>query len=78
MSKYKYYRNKLTVLIRTSKQMYYHSYFNSNIKNMKMTWRGINDLINSKKKCSKSINALKRQDRRETTRDSSEISNIIN
>ena len=34
-NKYKPYRNKLTALIRLSKQKYYENFLNSNIKNMR-------------------------------------------
>ena len=44
-NKYKQYRNKLTTLIRLSKQKYYQNFFNSNIKNMRQTWKGINELL---------------------------------
>ena len=48
---YKCYRNKLTTLIRLSKRNYYHHYFETNVNNMKQTWKGINSLIfNSRKK----------------------------
>ena len=37
---YKCYRNKLTTLIRLSKRNYYHHYFETNVNNMKQTWKG--------------------------------------
>ena len=43
---HKIYRNKISTLSRQSKQLYYHAYFNENLKNMKNTWAGINLLIN--------------------------------
>ena len=33
--KYKYYRNKISVLTRLSEKAYYHKYFEDNITNMK-------------------------------------------
>ena len=59
IDKYKYYRNKLLMLTRLSKKAYYHNYFENNLKNSKKTWEGINNLINRKKRNSKSIAALK-------------------
>ena len=35
-----------STLIRVSKKKYYYEYFEINLKNMKNTWDGINDLIN--------------------------------
>ena len=46
--KYKYYRNKLKILIRASKKHYYFKYFEDNITNMKKTWYGINRLLSRK------------------------------
>lgn len=47
-TKYKYYRNKISQLLRTSKQDYYQKYFQINNKNMKNIWCGIKELINLK------------------------------
>ena len=33
-----------------SKRLYFEEYFNNNLKNMRKTWEGINNLINRKKK----------------------------
>ena len=46
--KYRYYRNKLKILIRASKKQYYFKYFEDNITNMKKTWYGINRLLSRK------------------------------
>ena len=43
--KYKFYRNKILHLSRTSKRTLYHNYFTQNVCNMKKTWEGINALI---------------------------------
>jgi hypothetical protein len=48
--KYKYYRNRISTLIRNSKKHYYCTYFENNLNNIKKTWTGINSLINSKQK----------------------------
>ena len=58
--KYKLYRNKILLLTRLSKKLYYHNYFETNLHDMKKTWEGIKNLINCKKKSNKCINALKR------------------
>ena len=55
----KYYRNKITSLIRISKKDYYHKFFNNNISNMRRTWEGINSLIHRKSKPSNSVHTLK-------------------
>ena len=47
---YKEYRNKLTILTRISKKLYFHKYFLSNANNLKKTWECINNLINRKKR----------------------------
>ena len=47
--KYRYYRYKISQLSRHSKSLYYHSFFESNYHNMKQAWKGINNLISSKK-----------------------------
>ena len=49
-NRYKQYRNKLTALIRLSKQKYYQNFFNSNIKNMRQTWKRINELLGGMRK----------------------------
>lgn len=48
--KYKIYRNKLTTLIRLSKQRHYQRFFDSNIKNTRSTWKGINEILGDAKK----------------------------
>ena len=46
---YKKYRNKIIELIRQSKQTYYQRYFEQNQKYSKTLWRGINEIISSRK-----------------------------
>lgn len=43
--KYKRYRNKLTDVIRTSKELYYQKRLNENRSNVKETWNILNSLI---------------------------------
>ena len=50
LTKYKYYRNQITCLLRISKKNYYHSYFLANSKNIKNIWTGIKELITLKPK----------------------------
>ena len=76
--KYKLYRNKILLLTRLSKKLYYHNYFETNLHNMKKTWEGINNLISRNKKGNKSINTLKRPNNKGLAHKPSEISNILN
>ena len=75
--KYKLYRNKVSDLIRISKKLYFHSFFNYSIKNIRKTWEGINRIINIKKK-HKSISALKDPSTNTLETDPSKLPNIIN
>ena len=60
IDKYKFYRNKITTLIRQSKKLYYHTYFTKHINDMNKTWTGINEVMNRNKRKSKPIVCLKR------------------
>ena len=44
------YRNKITDLLKTSKQAHYHKYFEENKKNCRALWIGINEIVYSKNK----------------------------
>ena len=46
--KFKTYRNKLKHLIFQSKKEYYKQYFNSNLNDMKATWKGIREIVSLK------------------------------
>ena len=48
--KLKKYRNKITDLLKTSKQALYHKYFDENKKNCRGLWIGINEITYSKNK----------------------------
>lgn len=76
--KYRYYRNKISQLSRHSKSLYYHSFFESNYHNMKQTWKGINNLISSKKTTNKCINTILKPNSSVKTSNQFEISNILN
>ncbi len=47
--KYKYYHNRISILIRVNKKKHCYEYFEINLNNKKNTWDGVNDLINRKK-----------------------------
>ena len=48
LTKYKYYRNKVSSLIKHSKREYYSDYFKTNSKNIRNIWKGIKQLITLK------------------------------
>ena len=77
--KYKYYRNKITSLIRMTKKDYYHNFFDNNISNTRKTWEGINSLIHRKSKSSNLVRTLKdpNNDNQQTT-NPSRLTNIFN
>ena len=77
--KYKYYRNKITSLIRMSKKYYYHNFFDNNISNMRKTWEGINSLAHRKSKSSNLVRTLKdpNNDNQQKT-NPSRLTNILN
>ena len=52
---YKKYRNKIIELIRQSKRTYYQRYFEQNKKDSKTIWRGIHEIISSRKNKNGSI-----------------------
>ena len=47
--KYKQYRNLLSTLLKRSKQSYFTNYFQTNISDLKSTWKGIKKLISLKR-----------------------------
>ena len=60
MAKYRLHRNKILTLTRLGKKLYYHNFFDTNMSNIKNTWKGINLLINGKTRGDNVITALKR------------------
>ena len=77
--RYKYYRNKISSLIRISKNNYYSDYFEGNMSNIKKTWKGINELLFRRKKNLKTITATKDpNNKNKLAKDSSHIPNIVN
>ena len=45
--KYKEYRNLLSTLMKKSKENYYNNFFQTNLKNIRNTWKGIKSLISN-------------------------------
>ena len=43
--RFKKYRNKITVLLKTNKQAHHHKYFEENKKNCRAYWIGINEVV---------------------------------
>ena len=52
---YTLFRNRITGELKKAKRDYYNLYFNSNINNMKKTWKGIKDILNLKGKTDQHI-----------------------
>ena len=79
-NKYKLYRNSIVTLTRASKKLYYQSYFNQNVSNMKKTktWEGIRELIGHQKKSCKSINVLRDNRTSPIVYKPDKIANIMN
>ena len=46
--KFKKYWNKITVLLKTSRQAHYHKYFEENKKNCRALWIAIKEIVYSK------------------------------
>ena len=74
---YKLYRNKILSFSRQSKRLYYHSYFSSNLNNMKKTWEGINTLINKHRK-TKTVSSLQLPANQGTTQNQLKIATALN
>ena len=56
--KYKHYRNIIATIMKKSKQNNLTKHFESNIKNLKNTWKGIKSIISLKRSASSSPNLL--------------------
>ena len=76
--RYKFYRNKISKLIRISKKLYYHEYFTANLNNIKKTWQAINNLLYNKRKDPCGIKSLKRLNDNRISDNPTEIVNIFN
>ena len=75
-SQFKMYRNKLKHLIAISKKQYFFKYFSDNLNNVKITWKGIKQLILTKSKKTQWPNNIVINNKSIT--DSKEIANIFN
>ena len=76
--KYILYRKSIRSLTRASKKLFYQSFFNQNLSNMKKTWEGIRELIGRQKKDRKSISAVRANSSSPLVNDPSKIANIMN
>ena len=75
--KYKNYRNIIATLMKKSKQKnYFTKHFESNMKNLKNTWKGIKKIISLKNSASKSPNLLNFNN--ELTSDPPKVPNVFN
>ena len=75
---YRIYRNKILNISRESKKIYFHKFFSDNLYNMKLTWAGINDLINRGKKKSRRFSSVRCPTSGDLTYDPKEITNVFN
>ena len=78
---YRLCRNKITTLIRLSKKLYFHDYFQRNISSIKKTWAGISELINrgmKKMKKMKKIPALRDESNGRLIHAPMKLSSILN
>ena len=55
-TKHKTFRNKITDVLKTSKQAHYRKYFEGNTKNCRALWIGINEIVFSKNKNKTNLN----------------------
>ena len=73
---YKNYRNAIATLIKKSKQNYFIKHFETNIKNLKNTWKEIKSIISLKNSASSSPNLINFNN--ELTSDPLKIANVFN
>ena len=73
---YKLFRNRITRELKKAKKDYYKKFFETNIGNMKNTWRGINEILSMKGKPNDKINQLQHEGK--TITDDKKIANIFN
>ena len=74
--KCKNYRNTIATLMKKSKQNYFTKYFETNIKNLKSTWKGIRSIISLKNSNSSSPNVINFNN--ELKSDPLKIANVFN
>ena len=78
MAKDRLYRNKIITLTRLNKKRYYHNFIETNMSNIKNTWKGNNLLINGKTRGDNVITAHKRPGNGGLSRNADEIPSIMN
>ena len=66
------------MLTQISKKMYFHRYFEENLKNTKKVWEGINSLLGRNNKAHKVITSLKCPRTKQVSYNSSEFPDIMN
>ena len=78
--KFKFYRNKIIYLAKLSKANYFLCFFDHNIRNMRKTWKGINEQIGGvkKKKKRNPVNFIHPNPIEVPASDLKETSNILN
>ena len=74
--KCKNYRNTIATLMKKSKENYFTKYFETNIKNLKSTWKGIRSIISLKNSNSSSPNVINFNN--ELKSDPLKIANVFN
>ena len=78
-SKYEYYRNKITYLIRLSQKQYYFDFFDKNINSIQKTGKGINELLNNQRRKSRVLTKVKDpSNNNRITENPSRLPNILN
>ena len=75
-NEYKVLKNRITELIRISKQNFYRNYFTENNNNLRKIWIGIKEIISIKSKNQDTINSILHEDK--TISNPSEIANSFN
>ena len=60
---YKSYKSKLIHSLRIAKRLYYYKKLNNVQSNTRATWKGLNEILNRKKRNSKSCSTFKADDR---------------
>ena len=73
---FKSYQNRISSLLRKTKDSYYKQYFEDNKKNLRLVWQTIKGIINMKKESDESISSLLTDG--EIITSAKEISNYFN
>ena len=70
--------NKVLMLTRISRKMYFHKYFEENLNSTKKVWEGINSVLGRKNKAHKVITSLKCPRTKQVSHNSSEFPDLMN